>query len=119
MLITIDGYELTEYPKEFKVTTVDIDDGESTVRTADGTLTRDRIAVKRQIEMAWGVLNWDTTSQILRSMSKVFFDVYYPDPLDGKYATRTFYAGNRPVPFIVTEGNDIKWNGIKVTLTER
>ncbi|KAF9142796.1 hypothetical protein BGX30_002164 [Mortierella sp. GBA39] len=92
---------------------MDLDDGESSVRTADGTLNRDRIAVKRQIEMSWGVLRWSDISAILKSMDGVFFDVTYPDPMAGTHLTKSFYVGNRPAPFAVQQGNDILWNGLK------
>ncbi|WMT39748.1 hypothetical protein RE628_20480 [Paenibacillus sp. D2_2] len=118
-MLKINSQEIAEYPSSFQVTTMDLDDGESTVRTADGTLNRDRIAVKRQIEMAWGPLKWDRISSILRSMEDVFFPVTYPDPMTGKYETKTFYVGNRPAPFAVAQGTEIMWNGLKVTLTEK
>jgi hypothetical protein len=117
--LKVDGVELVAKPKEFSVTPIDIDNGESTMRTADGTLNRDRVAVKRQIEMSFGVLKWAEMSSILQAMSGVFFEFYYPDPMDGLYATRTFYVGNRPAPFAVGEGEDIKWNGLKIVLTQQ
>lgn len=119
MIIKINDTELPKYPAEFSVTPMDIDNGETTTRTADGTLNRDRIATKRQIEMTWGALEWETISAILNLMSGTFFDVYYPDPMDGTYATRTFYVGNRPATVAVAQGDKILWSGLKVTLTER
>ena len=119
MLIKINGTAIAAYPTEFSVTPLDLDNGESTARTADGTLTRDRIAVKRQIEMTFGVLDWATISALLQQMSAVFFDLYYPDPMDGVYATRTVYVGNRPTPFTMNRGGTILWSGLKVTLTEK
>jgi len=119
MLIKINGTEIPAYPTDFSVTTLDIDNADSTTRTADGTLNRDRVAVKRQIEMTWTMLDWATMSAVLKAMSDVFFDVYYPDPMDGDYATRTFYVGNRPAPFALNKNGTIYWKDLKVTLTER
>lgn len=119
MQLSINGQEIGVYPSQFTVTTMDLDDGESTVRTADGTLNRDRIAVKRQIEMSWGPLPWSKISAILSAMENVFFPFTYPDPMTGKYETKTFYVGNRPAPFAVAKGSEIMWNGLKVTLTEK
>jgi hypothetical protein len=119
MLLKISGVELPCYPATFSVSIMDIDNSESSQRTADGTLTRDRIAVKRQIEMSWGVMEWDEIADTLSLMSEVFFDFYYPDPMTGAYETKTFYAGNRPAPFAVSNGNSIKWSGLKVTLIEK
>ena len=106
-------------PSEFSVTVLDLDNGESTVRTADGTLNRDRIAVKRQLDITWPPLKWSDTSTLLQAMSGVFFEVYYPDPMTGQYVTKTFYAGNRPAPVAIVKDSEIYWGGLKVTLIER
>lgn len=119
MQLKVNGIEIAAYPSNFTVTTMDLDDGESSVRTADGTLNRDRIAVKRQIEMTWGPLRWAQISALLKSMDGVFFDFTYPDPMTGSYETKKMYVGNRPAPFTVEQGNEIMWSGLKVTLTER
>lgn len=119
MQIKINGVEIAEYPSKFTVTAMDLDDGESTGRTADGTLNRDRIRVVRQIEMEWGVLSWSKISAVLKAMDTVFFQFTYPDPITGAYETKTFYVGNRPAPFAVSNGNNIMWSGLKVTLTEK
>lgn len=119
MDLKINGVMIPVFPKEFKVTVLDIDDGSSTVRTSDGTLNRDRIAVKRQIDMSWGVLKWAEASALLQAVSPVFFDVYYPDPMTGQYETKTFYVGNRPAPVAVAKGSEILWNDFTMTLTER
>lgn len=119
MILKINNVEISAYPKEFSVTPMDLDNGESSVRTADGTLTRDRIAVKRQIDMSWGVLSWSEMSGILQAMSGVFFDFYYPDPMTGTYVTKTMYVGNRPAPAALSKDGDILWKDLKVILTER
>lgn len=119
MLIKINNVEITAYPNEFSVTPLDIDDSGSSVRTADGTLTRDRVAVKRQIDMAWGLLTWAQISSILQAMSGIFFDLYYPDPMDGTYVTKKMYVGNRPCPFAVEDNGVMKWSGLKVVLTQQ
>lgn len=119
MLLKINGNEIAEYPSEFTVTILDIDDGETTTRTADGTLTRDKIAVKRQIDMSWGLLKWDKISDILQAMQDLFFEFYYPDPMSGCYETKTFYVGNRPAPAALSKDGEIYWSGLKLTLTER
>ncbi|BCG57490.1 DUF6711 family protein [Paenibacillus sp. URB8-2] len=119
MQLKINGKEIAAYPSNFSVTPLDLDDGDATVRTADGTLNRDRVAVKRQIDMTFGVLTWAEISSVLKAMSGVFFDFYYPDPMTGKYETKSMYVGNRPSPAAVSKNGQILWNGLKVTLTER
>ncbi|MCM1564928.1 MAG: hypothetical protein NC238_03030 [Dehalobacter sp.] len=119
MLLKINGAEIAAYPKEFQVTPMDLDDDDSTNRTADGTLSRDRITVKRQIEMSWSAITWTQISALLTAMSDVFFDFYYPDPMTGAYETKTFYVGNRPSPVAVEKNGVLYWSGLKVTLTEK
>lgn len=119
LVLKINNVEIVAYPKEFQVTPLDLDNSESSVRTADGTLNRDRIAVKRQIDMAFGLLTWAEMSSILQAMSGVFFDFYYPDPMIGTYITKKMYVGNRPSGIAVSKGSDILWSGLKITLTQQ
>lgn len=119
MLIKIDGVEIAAYPTEFSVTVLDLDNADSTTRSADGTLNRDRVAVKRQVDMTFSALEWTEISSLLQQMSPVFFNFYYPDPMEGAYSTRTFYVGNRPTPFAMNKGGTIVWNGLKMTLIEQ
>lgn len=119
MLIKINGDEIASYPSEFSVTVLDLDDADSTTRTADGSLTRDRIAVKRQIEMAWPAIRWSDISTILQAMDAPFFEVYFPDTMTGDYVTKTMYVGNRPAPVAIARDGEIWWGGLRVTLTEK
>lgn len=105
-------------PKFFQVTVLDID-SENTIRTADGSLTRDRIAVKRQIDIEWETLTMTEVSTILSAISGVFFNFYYPDPQEGSYATRSFYVGNRPAPIAIEKNGQIIWENLKMTFTQR
>lgn len=118
-MIKINGVDLPATPSTYQVTVLDLDDSEATKRTADGTMHRDRIAVKRKIDMSWGPLNWADTSAILRAVQNEFFECTYPDPMTGQMETKTFYVGDRVAPFAVMRGNEIYWSGLKLTLTER
>ncbi|HHY42986.1 MAG TPA: hypothetical protein GX514_09140 [Thermoanaerobacterales bacterium] len=120
MIIRINGKEIAAYPSSFLVTTLDLDDAETTVRTADGTLNRDRIAVKQKIEMDFGPLEWDEISSILQAVQDEFFEVYYPDPVLGTYTTKIFYVGDRPAAVAISKGDGrIVWTGLKLSLIER
>ena len=121
MLIKINNVEIAAYPKAdgFTVTPLDLDNAESTTRTADGTLNRVWITVKRQIDMTFGILTWAQIASILQAMSDVYFDFYYPDPMAGAYVTKKLYVGNRPAPFAVEVDGEMYWNGLKITLTEQ
>lgn len=119
MQLKINGVDIASTPSSFQVTVLDLDDGEASVRTADGKMNRDRIAVKRKIEMTWGPTNWADTSAILRAIENEFFEFTYPDPATGRFETKTFYVGDRVSPFAVSRGNEIYWSGLKLTITEQ
>lgn len=118
MIIKINNVAIKS-PKEISVTTMDLDSSDSTTRSANGTLTRDRIAVKKQIDITWPAMNWTDMATLLQAMSNVYFTVYYPDPMEGNYVTKTFYVGNRPCPIAIEKNGVIMWDELKVTLTER
>ncbi|QJC53053.1 hypothetical protein HGI30_16715 [Paenibacillus albicereus] len=119
MDLKINDQPIAALPSEMTVELLDLDDAESTTRTADGTLNRDRVAVKRQIQMSWNALTMAQISALLKQMSGVFFQFRYPDPMAGVYTTKTMYVGNRPAPMAMEKNGVIYWNGLKVTLTEK
>lgn len=119
MQLLVDGAAIAAYPVEFTVTILDLDDANSTERTADGTLNRDRVAVKRQIEMTFNALPWADIAALLTSMSGEFFDFTYPDPMTGVNETKTVYVGNRPAPVAIEIDGVLWWKGLKITLTEQ
>ncbi|NWL87549.1 hypothetical protein DMN77_08020 [Paenibacillus sp. 79R4] len=122
MEIKINGAEIAAYPAPdgFTVTTLDLDDGEASGRTTDGTMTRSRIAVKRQIQMSFSALPWKTTSALLQQVKDEYVNVTYPDPMTGKYETKSFYVGDRPA-LVALEDFDgtLWWSGVQFTLTEQ
>jgi len=119
LLLKINGEEIASYPSKFTVSVMDLDDAETTTRTADGTLSRDRIATKRQIEMGWPALTWEKLSAVLTAMQDEFFEFYYPDPMTGQYETKTMYVGNRQAPVAIEKNGVIWWNELQLTLTEQ
>ena len=118
MNLQVNGRSLAASPSRFLPKVIDLDDGDATERVANGRLNRSRIAVKRQIELEWGILTWPDISAVLKSMSAVEFQFSYPDPMDGRYVTKTFYVGDRSAAVPLARGNDILWSGLKLTLTE-
>ena len=117
MTIKINNVEIPS-PSSFQVTVADID-GDNTARTADGGLNRDRIAVKRKIEMDYGIVDWATASAVLTAVSGVFFEINYPDPQTGTYATITAYVSDRPCVAAIAKGDAIMWSGLKFSIVER
>jgi len=119
MYLAINGAEIAHYPSEFKVTVMDLDNAETTKRTANGELTRDRIAVKRQIEMRFAPMVWTKLSAILTAMQSEFFQFTYPDPMSGTQETRTFYVSDRESAIAIERAGTYWWTGLAFTLTEK
>lgn len=119
MYIAINGREIPVYPIEYTPTILDLDDADSTTRTADGTLNRDRVAVKRQIEMKFNAMPAPLMSQLLKLMRNVFFQVEFFDPMEGKNITKTMYVGNRAPPMAIEKNGVIWWTSLQITLTEQ
>ena len=73
-MIKINGVAIAT-PKIYEATVSDLD-GESN-RNAAGQLIRDRIAVKRKLNLEWGPLSQSEIAPILNAVSGVFFYGYF------------------------------------------
>lgn len=114
-MIKINGVAIAT-PKIFEVTVSDLD-GESN-RNAKGEMIRDRIAVKRKVNLEWGTLEQSEMSKIFNAVSNVFFTVEFPDPQLG-LITKTMYVGDRTSPAYSYIDNKIKWQGLKMNFIEK
>ncbi|MEW8993116.1 DUF6711 family protein [Clostridium sp.] len=103
-------------PKAYEVTIQDLD-GESN-RNASGNMIRDRIAVKRKINLEWQPLNQGEISTLLNAVSSVFFTVTFPDPQQGM-VTKTMYVGDRTAPAYMYINGQVKWSGLKMNFIEK
>lgn len=114
-MISINGVAIAT-PKTFEATVSDLD-GESN-RNADGELIRDRIAVKRKLNLEWGPLTQAETQTLLSAVSSVFFTVTFPDPMSG-VVTKTMYVGDRTAPAYQYVNGEVKWQGLKMNFIEK
>ena len=114
-MLKINGVAIAT-PKTFEVTVSDLD-GESE-RNANGQLIRDRIAVKRKINLEWSPLTQAESSKLLNAVSDVFFTVEFPDPQLG-IISKTMYVGDRTTPAYSYINGVIKWSGLKMNFVER
>lgn len=114
-MLKINGVAIAT-PKVFEVTVSDLD-GESN-RNANGELIRDRIAVKRKINLEWGPLTQSKISTLLNAISSVFFTVEFPDPQLG-LITKTMYVGDRTSPVYSYINGIVKWEGLKMNFIEK
>lgn len=114
-MISVNGVAIAT-PKTFEATVTDLD-GESN-RNANGELIRDRIAVKRKLNLEWGPLTQAETQTLLSAVSSVFFTVTFPDPQSGMI-TKTMYVGDRTAPAYQYVNGEVKWQGLKMNFIEK
>ena len=103
-------------PKVYEISVSDLD-GESN-RNANGVLIRDRIAIKRKINLEWGPLSQSEIATLLNAVSSVFFTVNFPDPQLG-LITKTMYVGDRTAPAYQYVNGELKWSGLKMNFIEQ
>lgn len=114
--IKFNNIEITA-PKVFKPSFKDLDSDKST-RNANGVLNRDRIrAAMRTLHFEWGPLTLPEISTILQAINPAGISVYYPDPMDGVWETRTVYAGDRSTDALYDFDSSL-WNGLSFDLVE-
>ena len=114
-MISINGVQITA-PKTYEATVTDLD-GESN-RNAKGELIRDRIAVKRKLNLEWGPLTQSEIQTLLNAVSSVFFTVTFPDPMSGTI-TKTMYVGDRTAPAYQYVNGEVEWQGLKMNFIEK
>lgn len=114
-MLKINGVAIAT-PKTYEVTIQDLD-GESN-RNASGNMIRDRIAVKRKINLEWPPLSQWEVSTLLNAVSSVFFTVEFPDPQQGM-TTKTMYVGDRTAPAYQYKNGEVKWSGLKMNFIEK
>lgn len=104
-------------PKSLSVEVMDLD--AESGRNANGSLIRDRIAVKRKINAEWPAMSMSEMSTLLQAVTGVFFEVEYPDPLEGAMLTKTFYVGDRSTPVAIVRNGQVLWEGVSMNFIER
>ncbi len=114
-MISINGVKIAT-PKTYEATVSDLD-GE-TNRNANGDLIRDRVAVKRKLNLEWGPLTQSEIAPILNAVSGVFFTVTFPDPQLGM-VTKTMYVGDRTALAYQYINGEVKWKGLKMNFIEK
>ena len=115
-ILKINGVAIPD-PSEFSVDIMDIDD--ETTRNAKGDLIRNRIATKRKLNCQWPAQKNAQMSLILKAVKNPFFQVEYPDPMEGKRLTKTFYVGDRQMPMYSEVNGITQWEGLSMNFIER
>lgn len=114
-MLVINGVTVVT-PKSMSVSISDVDG--DTGRNANGTIVRDRVAVKRKIECEWGMLTQDEMQKLLNAVTPVFFSVKYIDPQIGE-TTKTMYVGDRTTPVYNFNNEFKRWSSLKMNFIEK
>lgn len=121
MTLKIDGVDITPYIafRGVKWQRADVE-SESTTRTLDGTLKRNRVATKRRLDVTCRPLKTNEASLVLTAIMPVWVSVTYTDPQLGTDVTRTMYSNNNPASFLMkTSRGEEWWDGIAFPLIEK
>jgi len=117
-LLVVNGVALPD-PSDLKVNISDLSSEESG-RLLDGTMVKDVVARKVQIDVSWNTLSWEDVSTLLTAVeSSIFLTVVYPDPKVGSYQTKTFYVGDRSAPAVWLANGKEYWGGVSFTFIEQ
>lgn len=116
-MLTINGIPVPA-PDTYEVVISDLD--ASANRSGNGTLYRDRIAVKRTINVSWLLMDSQDLSILLNAMSSTFFSVTYVDPQLLGMTTKTFYVSDRNAGVAIKMSDDTyQWRDVSFSLVER
>lgn len=113
--IKIDGVSLPS-PTKYDTGWMDMD---KSGRTTSGLMVRDRIGVKRKLELEWGLLSATDTAKVLSAVKPVFIDVEFYDMEKDELVVGTFYAGNRKSSAILFKNGVPTSKGTAFNLIER
>ncbi len=116
-MLKINGVAIAT-PKSFQV---DISDlyADNAGRNAKGDMVADRVTTKRKLNCEWPPLSMSEISTLLQAVKNVYFNVEYPDPMEGEKITKTFYVGDRSMPVYMVKNGQVLWEGLKMNFIER
>ncbi len=106
--------------------TISYDDADyDTGRAESGLLYRNCLGYTRKLQLSFPPLNNAQASKLLKAVrttpNRAFFNVTFPDALEGGEVTREMYVGGRTTPayYYDEETQEILWNGIAFNLITR
>lgn len=114
------GVDMTPYIayKGIKWQRADVD-GEEAGRALDGTMYRDRKAIKYRLDITCRPLTNAESPTVLAAIEPEYVDVVYDDPRLGASTRRTVYSNNIPASFEFEQDGVDYWGGIAFPLIEK
>lgn len=104
-------------PAALRVTIADISG--SPARNAAGNTVMDFMGSRRKLNLKWAHLTGAQLKALLEAVDACFFQVSYPDPMEGEEKTITCYCVNRAMGILrMHEGMPV-WTEIEMEWMER
>lgn len=116
-MIKVDGVYVKD-PSSLTWGLMDIS-SEDAGRTEDTTMHKNRLGQKRKLSLVWNMPTPAEASAILTAFNPEYFKVTYHDVMDNKLETRTFYSGDREVPFKMWNVNQKYYSSITLNIIEQ
>ena len=89
-------------------------------RMQDGTMERDRVAIKYRFDITCRPLTADEQAFILTLINPVFVEVQYTDPLTNTTTSDSYYSNNIPSTFAIRHPDGTEWwTGLAFPLIQR
>lgn len=93
-------------------------DSSNSGRTMDGTMHRDRVAIKGRWDCECRPLTTEQVNTLFNLIKPVYVQVKITDPMDGT-TTKTFYSNNVPATVMrIQKDGTALWEGITFPLIE-
>ena len=115
-MLKVNGVKVAS-PSELRVRIFDV--GAEPERTADGTLTADRAAVKRALTLRWAALSTAQMGALLGAAGEPFFSVTYFDPMTGAERTMNCRSGEKSAGVLMMRGGEPVWADVEMEWTEQ
>lgn len=110
-------------PKSMKYNVYDLDSGDSTGRNLEGSMLRDRVAVKEKLELEFPPMQAQDFTTMVSLVSAPFFQCKYYSIYTGTEREVTMYVGDRSAERYYTldaENNRVQiWKDIKFNFIEQ
>lgn len=125
LTLKINGVDILPYVAEEGIAWSRNDvDSENTGQLQNGVMRRDRIIMRRKLEITINTLTTEQMAIVQQAIYPQWVSVEFLDPLEGKVITRTFYSNNAACTVAkqhtLADGTkQVKWRGFTFPLIEQ
>lgn len=121
MVFEINGLDMKPYiaNQGLQWTREDLEGANAGRGSIDGTMYRDRRAIKYRFDITCRPLLDTELSLVLQAINPEYITVRFTDPLDLTVKTKTFYSNNVPASFLMRIGSKEYWSGLNFPVIER